>query len=330
MRRFSVGAHNTALRAFCRSLLRQKAFLLRANRTGKTMSHLKKLFLALLVFCFTAGPAQAGQKALMLTVFGTSTEAAITFDELLPLAEARFPDRKIVVPYTSGIIREKLNAAISDPTKKILSPEEMLITLKNNGFDDIAVVSTLLFPGVEHEKLQATVETFRAANAAIAVHYTPPFLSTKENRLQAVHTLRKYLLPGAANVVVAHGTHAGHAAEAAYYDIAGLVAKTYPNARFAGIEGVPSMDGVLQKVKDDPAREVRFVVFMFVAGDHAENDIASAEEGSLFSLTRAMGKTPSVAWAATSGGRRIASLGLDPEYRNLLLDWFARNVPAVH
>lgn len=279
----------------------------------------------LFLFPGTAG-AHPGEKALMLTVFGTSTEASVTFDELLPLVQKRFPDRKVAVPYTSGVIRNKLNAKITDPARRILSPFEMLEKLKAEGYRDIAVVSTLLFAGVEHDKLKKTVDEFIAANKDIKVSYTPPLLGGKANLAPAAAVLGKYMLADGTNVVVAHGTHEGHPVEGTYLEIADLVAAAYPNARVGAIEGAPSMDTVLEWVKARPQKDVRFVVFMFVAGDHAENDIASGEDDSLFSAVRNMGKTPSVHTVDTKAGRRIASLGLDPDYRALLLDYYAKSV----
>lgn len=285
------------------------------------------MVLALMLFMLpgTAG-AQAGNKALMLTVFGTSTEASVTFDELLPLVQKRFPDRKVVVPYTSGVIRNKLNAEISDPSKKILSPAEMLEKLNADGYKDIAVISTILFPGVEHDKLKKTVDDFAAGNKGVKVSYTPPLLSDKANLKPVVAALGKYMIKDGTNVVVAHGTHDGHAVEKTYLEVADLVSAAYPNARVGAIEGAPSMEKVLEWVQGRPQKDVRFVVFMFVAGDHAENDIASDEDDSLFSAVKKMDKKPSVQTVDTKIGKRIASMGLDPDYRKLLLDYYAKNV----
>lgn len=285
------------------------------------------LIMLTVVMLPAASLAQTGHKALMLAVFGTSTEASVTFEELAPLVQKEFPDRTVVVPYTSPVIREKLNAEISDPAQKILSPAEMLARLKNEGYTDIAVVSTLVFPGVENEKLKAAVDEFSAANKGIKVSYTPALLSEQGKLQSVVQTLEKYLLKDGSNIVVAHGTHAGHASEQIYLELARLVPQVYPNARVGSIEGVPGRSDALAWAKEQPAEEVRFVVFMFVAGDHAENDIASAEEGSLFSAVRAMGKNPSVVRVETKDGQRIASLGLDPDYRNILLDYYLRNAP---
>jgi sirohydrochlorin cobaltochelatase len=288
---------------------------------------LAALALTLLMLPGAALAAGANDKALMLTVFGTSTEATVTFEELLPLVQQRFPDRTVVVPYTSSIIRNKLNAEIADPAQKILSPAQMLEKLKAEGYKDIAVVSTLLFAGVEHDNLKSTVEEFGAANHGLKVSYVPPLLSVPANLKPAVDTLRPYLLADGSNIVVAHGTHAGHPVEQTYLELAKLVAAAYPNARVGSIEGVPDMEETLDWVKGRKDKNVRFVVFMFVAGDHAENDIASDEEDSLFTAVREMDKTPSVRMVETKNGRRIASLGLDANYRKLLLEHYGKNVP---
>jgi sirohydrochlorin cobaltochelatase len=284
------------------------------------------VFVSMMFMLPGAAMAGNGDKAIMLTVFGTSTEASVTFDELLPMVRQRFPDRDVVVPYTSGVIRNKLNAGIADPAKKILSPAEMLEKLKADGCTDIAVVSTILFPGVEHDKLKAAVDEFVAANANIRVDYVMPLLSEQGNLESAVGILDKYLLEDNANVVVAHGTRDGHQAEKNYLALAGRVASRHANARVGSIEGAPGMEETLKWLKGRKEKNARFIVFMFVAGDHAKNDIASDEDDSLFSAVRAMGKTPSVQMVDTPNGRRIASLGLDADYRLLLLDHFVKNI----
>ena len=291
------------------------------------MNRFRLLVLALCLVLWAGGAhAAPTHKALMLSVFGTSTEASATFDELLPLVQKQFPDRQVVIPYTSKIIRNKLNKEITDPALKKLSPAEMLEKLKTDGYTDIAVVSTIVFPGVEHEKLQGIVTRFQAINRNIKVSYLPPMLADAAMAQPIVDTLKPYIATDAFNVVVAHGTHDGHPVEKVYETIAATVAKTYPNAVVGSIEGVPDMAGAMQMVAVQQNESVRFLVFMFVAGDHAANDVAGPEDDSLFSQARALGKKPEVVMVDTSAGKRILSLGLDPAYRALLLEHYARNV----
>ena len=292
------------------------------------MNRFRIIVAALIINLVVVGGAFAAQtdKALMLSVFGTSTEASVTFDELLPLVQKQFPDRQVAIPYTSKTIRDKLNKDIADPAQKKLSPAEMLEKLKSDGYTDIAVVSTIVFPGVEHEKLQETANTFRDANSGIKVSYLPPMLADEAMIQPIVDTLGPYIAKDAFNIVVAHGTHDGHPVEEVYHKLASAVAKTYPDTATGSIEGVPDMDDVMQAIAAQKKEDVQFLVFMFVAGDHAENDVAGDEEDSLFSQVKAMGKKPGVTMVDTSIGPRMLSLGLDPAYRALLLDHYAKNV----
>ena len=286
-------------------------------------------FLAItLILCLMTGTALGAEakKAFMLTAFGTTTGASVTFDEFVALVKKEFPNRDVVIPYTSSIIREKLNKNITDPAKKFLSPTEMLTQLKERGYTDIAVASTIVFPGIEHEKIQTAVNTFTASNTDVKVTYLPPMLALPAMLQPVVDSLKKSINNSAFNVAVTHGTHKGHPVEKNYRALEVAVANTYSNALVASIEGIPSMEEAMKIVAKQPQKDVQFIVFMFVAGDHAENDIAGNEEDSLFSQVKKMGKTPVVHHVETSAGQRILSLGLDDAYRSLLLRHYKSNI----
>ena len=46
------------------------------------------------------------------------------------------------------------------------------------------------------------------------------------------------------------------------------------NSHVATIEGIPTLDDAIAKLKEAGAKKVTLVPFMFVAGDHAANDIS--------------------------------------------------------
>lgn len=288
---------------------------------------MKSKFLAFIfVLLLLPGSAgAAGDKALVLAIFGATAESSVTFDELVPLLKERFPDRDVVVPFTSGIMRKNTNAKISDPASRVLSPVEALEKLKSEGYSDIVVISTILFAGTEHDKLKGEVEAFAAGNGGITVKYVPPLLSQRENFQPVVNLLGKYMISDGANIVVTHGTREGHMAEKDYMQIAMLIAKTFPGTRAASIEGIPDKDRAMEWLEKQPGNEVRFVVFMFAAGGHVNEDIASDEEESFFTAAREAGKNPSIPWSDQEA-KRVACLGLDPDYRRILLDYFAKNV----
>ena len=53
-----------------------------------------------------------------------------------------------------------------------------------------------------------------------------------------------------------------------------LKAKGYENFHVGTIEGYPTFDTMLAKLKVSGVKKVMLMPFMFVAGDHAKNDIA--------------------------------------------------------
>ena len=74
-------------------------------------------------------------------------------------------------------------------------------------------------------------------------------------------------------VLVGHGTYTPSTATYAMIDYM-LKAKGLKNFHVGTIEGYPTFDTMLQQLKDNKTKQVTLVPFMFVAGDHANNDIA--------------------------------------------------------
>ena len=75
-------------------------------------------------------------------------------------------------------------------------------------------------------------------------------------------------------VFVGHGTEGPATAVYAMFDYM-LKANGHDNYHVATIEGYPTIDNVIKTLKRLKARSVKLVPFMFVAGDHAKNDIAT-------------------------------------------------------
>ena len=50
------------------------------------------------------------------------------------------------------------------------------------------------------------------------------------------------------------------------------------NAYIANVEGAPSLENVLGKLKRKETKKIKLMPFMLVAGDHARNDMAGEED----------------------------------------------------
>ena len=63
----------------------------------------------------------------------------------------------------------------------------------------------------------------------------------------------------------------------------------YENTYVGTVEGFPGLDYVIRRMKIRGIRKVHLMPLMIVAGDHARNDLAGAEEDSWNSLLQAEG-----------------------------------------
>ncbi|RME63160.1 MAG: hypothetical protein D6778_10015, partial [Nitrospirae bacterium] len=87
------------------------------------------------------------------------------------------------------------------------------------------------------------------------------------------------------NVLVAHGTgETSDGANITYLGLDRMVSQRWSNVFVGSVEGILTREEALQKAKACPVKRIRFVPFMFVAGDHIMNDIMGQEpdeEGNL-------------------------------------------------
>ena len=85
--------------------------------------------------------------------------------------------------------------------------------------------------------------------------------------------LTAFLVGCSMSMSFAHGTVVPATASYAMFDYM-LKAKDYENFHVGTIEGYPTFDTMLAKLKASGVKKVMLMPFMFVAGDHVNNDIA--------------------------------------------------------
>ena len=187
-----------------------------------------------------------GDKAALLMVhFGTTHDdtRALTIDAINAKAQAAFPELKFQEAYTSRIIIRRLKEL--GITK--LTPLDAMLKLRSEGYTHLIVQSTNIIDGVEMESLRRDVES------------ALPFF--KEIRV------------GTPLLYLGHGTYTPSTAIYSQMDYM-LKAGGLTNFHVGTIEGYPTFDTMLAQLKAGKAKRVTLVPFMFVAGDHAKNDIA--------------------------------------------------------
>lgn len=219
-----------------------------------------------------------GDKAALLMVhFGTTYDdtRVLTIDAINELAKAAFPELKFQEAYTSRIIIRRLKGRGVEK----LTPLDALLNLRGAGYTHVIVQSTNIIDGVEMESLRRDVESVLPFFKEIRVG--TPLLYSVEDAEKVVKILGERLntpAPGKKAtkenfVLVGHGTYTPSTAIYSQIDYM-LKAAGLTNFHVGTIEGYPTFETMLAQLKAAKAKQVTLVPFMFVAGDHAQNDIA--------------------------------------------------------
>lgn len=237
---------------------------------------MKKLLLLFTALLALGVSAAAQEKAALLMVhFGTTYDEtrSKTIDAINEKTRTEFPELTVREAYTSRIVIRKLK----ERGVEKLTPLDALLRLRADGFTRVIVQSTTLMDGAEMESLRRDVASVQGFFEEVRVG-TPLLYSVDDcarvcEILAGRHADAADAKQKAHVVLVGHGTYTP--ATATYSQIDYLLhAQGHPLFHVATIEGYPTFDTMLSQLKQEKARRVTLVPLLFVAGDHASNDIA--------------------------------------------------------
>lgn len=218
-----------------------------------------------------------GDKAALLMVhFGTSFDdtRALTIDAINAKAKAAFPKLEVREAYTSRIVIRKLGER--GVVKQ--NPLDALLKLRGDGYTHIIVQSSNIIEGVEMESLRRDVATVKPFLTEVRIGN--PLLYSIEDCEALVAVLEARKPEKGSTVFVGHGTYTPANATYAQLDYM-MKARGNKDFHVGTVEGYPTMDTVLALLKSGKTKQVTLVPLMFVAGDHARNDIAGDWKESL-------------------------------------------------
>ncbi|MBR4696196.1 MAG: sirohydrochlorin cobaltochelatase [Selenomonadaceae bacterium] len=223
--------------------------------------------------------------AIVVMSFGTTYKETRekTIEATVADIQAAHPGVKVVTAFTSHIIidRIKKNEGISYPT-----PEEALAKLKAEGYTRVALVSLDVIPGMEYAYNRGVFDNCKADFKKMTLGTSLMYWQGQEEQaddvadfIEALSPQFKKLGKKEAVLLLAHGTPQP---ANAYYSViqAKLAEKGYNNVYVYTVEGWPSLETVIPKLKKDGVSKVTLIPIMMVAGDHANNDMAGDEEDS--------------------------------------------------
>ncbi len=232
--------------------------------------------------------------AIVVMTFGTTFKdtRAKTIDATVDAIKAAHPGVKVVTAYTSHIIIDRVKAkeGITYPT-----PEEALDQLKADGYTRVALASLDVIPGMEYQYDKGVFENYKKNFKKMTLGTSLMYWQGQENQaddvtetLKALSTQFPELGKEDALLIMAHGTPQ---VSNAYYSViqAKIDEMGYKNIFVYTVEGWPSLETVMPKLKKNGIKHVTLMPIMMVAGDHANNDMAGADPGSHKSILEAAG-----------------------------------------
>ena len=243
---------------------------------------------------------EIGEKEILGVSFGTSYNDSRAKDigGIESYLAKQFPDYSVRRAFTSQII---MNHILARDGEKIDNVEQALERAKKNGVKELIVQPTHLMQGKEYDELKETLDKHKADFAKVAL--AEPLLGEVGKDAEEVNadkeqvatllvqaavtdggfdSVQKAGQEGAAFVFLGHGT--SHTAAITYSEMQTAMRKLGYNNVFIGtVEGEPAetaVDAVIEAVKKAGYKKVTLRPMMVVAGDHAHNDMAGAEEDS--------------------------------------------------
>lgn len=245
---------------------------------------------------------QDDKVAIVMVHFGTTHDdtRALTIDALNEKAKQAFPDTDVREAYTARIVIKRLGERGITKEK----PETVLEQLKNEGYTHLLVQPSTIINGVEKESLDKDIAPFRSQFKEIRIG--DPLLYTPEDYENLINILTKDTDNQTAYVLVGHGTYDSNTAQYAMLDYM-LKADGHSNFFVGTIEGYPSFENMMNQLQSSGLQKVELIPLMFVAGEHAKNDIAEDWKDAI----EKEGYTVTV---------RMEGLGQNPDIQDLYID----------
>ena len=268
---------------------------------------------------------EIGEKELLVVSFGTSFNDSRVADikSVEDVLQEANPDWSVRRAFTAQIIINHIQARDGE---KIDNMDQALERAVANGVKQLVVQPTHLMHGAEYDEMCAAIDKVR--DQFDSVEIAEPLLgevgddatvinADKEAVAKAVvaaaleesgyETTAAAKDAGVAYVLMGHGT--AHVAKVTYSQMATQMAELgYENVFVGTVEGEPeetSCEAVIEAVKNAGYTTVVLRPLMVVAGDHANNDMAGADDDSWKTMFEAAGFTVN---CQISGLGRIADV----------------------
>lgn len=212
---------------------------------------------------------QAQDKVAMVMIhFGTthSDTREKTIETLNERVREAFPEWDFYEAYSSRLVIKKLKKrGVMKQT-----PTEVFQALIRKGYKYVMVQTSNIIDGIEMEAIRKEI-------AEVQDHFTDIrlghcLLYAPEDYLKVAEVLKQEIPYSGQVVAIGHGTYTSANAAYAMMDYAFKEVGLH-NFHVGTIEGYPTFQETLKRVEATKDNKVLLIPLMFVAGEHAKNDI---------------------------------------------------------
>ena len=255
-----------------------------------------------------------GENELLVVSFGTSFNGSRAADikGIEDALQAAYPDWSVRRAFTAQII---INHVQARDGEKIDNMQQALDRAVANGVKNLVVQPTHLMHGAEYDEMCEAIDQYKDKFESVAI--AEPLLGEVGNDATVINQDKEAVASaitaeavktagyedaaaaaadGTAFVFMGHGT--SHTAKVSYSQMQTTMQTLgYDNVFIGTVEGEPedtACEAVIEKVKEAGYTKVVLRPLMVVAGDHANNDMAGADEDSWLSQFNAAGCFDSV------------------------------------
>ena len=232
------------------------------------------------------GGERADKAGILVVSFGTSMpEARRAIDNLVNAAKGAFPDTEVRLAFTSNIIRRKI---AREQNEVVPTPVEALARMNDEGFTHVYVMPTHIIPGEEYDEIVNVVDAFKSLKGKYGfkkLALGKPYLFGVEDCDRMAQVLKARFAKqlqqkDTAIVLMGHGTPE-HIANAMYSQLQlSLDKAAYGRFYLGTVEAAPMIEDVIARLRRNRAmKKLVISPLMIVAGDHANNDLAGADDG---------------------------------------------------
>jgi len=252
---------------------------------------------------------EIGENELLVVSFGTSFNGSRAADikGIEDALQAANPDWSVRRAFTAQII---INHVQARDGEKIDNMEQALDRAVANGVKNLVVQPTHLMHGAEYDEMCEAIDEYKDKFESVSIaepllgevgadatvinedkEAVATAITTEAVKTAGYEDAAAAAADGTAFVFMGHGT--SHTAKVSYSQMQTTMETLgYDNVFIGTVEGEPedtACEAVIEKVKEAGYTKVVLRPLMVVAGDHANNDMAGADEDSWLSQFNAAG-----------------------------------------